>query len=304
LVNTFGVTGAPKDKSVNETAEAFKWQVKQSLGTQVDSAIQESVSMPGYVVTSDGNKIEGKISLVREYGFITEISIKREKEKKEVFAPHQVSQYGTSGTPVARATPGPKALGSNSGNEKVMQASTNNPYQSSIDKLPLAVNTAVNESSEEYFEWVMGMGTPGKNTEKSVPKDGYVRLKDGKELKGELQIKRLNTKDSKYYLSEFQIKNATGKFLYTQEEVVAYGINMGGTKPLKPGDMVEGYVIATNPRLISLPTAGGGGYRTEPKAGFVQLASGEVYIGQVSERQTLTGRGDITLKNIDGKETT
>jgi hypothetical protein len=34
LVNTFGVTGAPKDKSVNETAEAFKWQVKQSVSSQ------------------------------------------------------------------------------------------------------------------------------------------------------------------------------------------------------------------------------------------------------------------------------
>jgi len=296
-ITRFGLDNAPKDKSINETPDEFRFKMKFQLGGE-NPAILTSYKKVGYLETQEGNLYEGYLTIDKEYGFITLLEIKTNKEGKLEFLPHQVKRYGlNSGKPENQPVV-IKEYG-----DDVMQEAASHMLSSYIKTVPYAENEAKSEVSQKFYQWVLVGGSPGKFTEKSAEAEGYVILKNGKRVEGDLEIKRLNTKEEKYKLKEFKVKNDDGKNKFDPEQVQAYGLIgvESGIEKIKPGDKVGGYIVAKNPKVIKSPT-NFGGYKTEPKAGYIQSADGNVKIGLVSVRKTSQSRMDVTIEDFEGNE--
>ncbi len=74
-------------------------------------------------------------------------------------------------------------------------------------------------SSQELSKQAIANG--GKVTTKTKPMNGYVILRDGNTVKGELRLTDVNGN-----ITELQIKNSQGKFKYDSYEVKHYGLEL------------------------------------------------------------------------------
>lgn len=139
----------------------------------------------GYVVLKSGKRLEGKISLHGSSSAVNEIEF--EGDGKELkFPAASLKSYGLTNV---------------------------NPNASTS-----TAAAAVNDSPESMYEW-RNMGVVmGKVIQSTQPRAGYVILRNGQRLEGELKLRK---KDN--VLEDIEIKTPTGKEKFDVPEVAHYG---------------------------------------------------------------------------------
>jgi hypothetical protein len=140
---------------------------------------------PGYVVLKAGKKMEGKISLKGSESQIAEVLY--EGDGKELTFPvGSLKAYGLIGV---------------------------NPNASAV-----AATQPINESPESMYEW-QGRGiVMGKEIKVTVPRAGYIVLRNGTRYEGELKLRK-----KAGVLDDIDIKTATGKEKFDVPQVARYG---------------------------------------------------------------------------------
>ncbi len=140
---------------------------------------------PGYVVLKSGKKMEGKISLKGSESQIAEVLY--EGDGKELTFPvGSLKAFGLIGV---------------------------NPNASAA-----AATQPINESPESMYEW-QGRGiVMGKEIKVTVPRAGYVVLRNGTRYEGELKLRK-----KAGVLDDIDIKTATGKEKFDVPQVARYG---------------------------------------------------------------------------------
>lgn len=186
----------------------------------------------GYVVLKSGKRMEGKISLKGSPTAVAEISFQGDGKELD-FPAASLKAYGLVGV---------------------------NPNAStSTSSVP------VNESPENMYEWrSMGI-VMGKEIHHSVPRQGYMVLRDGTRYEGELKLKR-----KAGVLNELEIKTETDKQKADAANVARYGYTVSQE------EVEQGNLARMTKR--SLP-------------GSIQTASGTV-------------NGEVTIQPAPGKRYT
>lgn len=139
----------------------------------------------GYVILKSGKRMDGKISLIGSPSAVTEIAYKGDGKELN-FPAASLRAYGLINV---------------------------NPNASTSTS-----NVPVNESPESMYEWrSMGI-VMGKEIHHSVPRQGYMVLKDGTRYEGELKLKRRAG-----VLNELEIKTEAGKQKADAPTVARYG---------------------------------------------------------------------------------
>lgn len=275
-----------------------------------------SVFEPGYVLLLDGTKLEGELSIQGAcYNAISNITIKVTpnsslgitETKTWSFKPVSIVEYGLRDNPKMADEDNTTSSDNKLQEENLMVDAESNAFIEAgmydVHNIPYAKNTVINESSEKLFVWKMWSGTGKKHTEKSNSVDGFVNLKSGEKLTGELKLIRLNTQDEKYYIQDIMIKTESGKKNLTQADVISYGVtgNVFSSTAVKRTE-INGFKILEDPDLVVQHNESGG-YNTDFKTGFVELADGTVQIGSVMEKVSMRGAfKQIVFKDLDGNE--
>ena len=157
---------------------------------------------PGYVILNSGKKLEGEISLSGKNGNVTGIYF--EGDGKEINFP--LSAIKSYGLDVANNAGGTQADGYYSG--------------------PI-----ICDNNEDLFTW-RDMGVQmGKQINNTKPRNGYVIKRDGTEIEGQLQIKKVNGQ-----FHEFEVKAESGKFKIPARDVGHYGLQMHMAELNKNGE--------------------------------------------------------------------
>jgi len=139
----------------------------------------------GYVVLKSGKKMEGKISLKGSATQVDEVAY--EGDGKELTFPvASLKSYGLVG------------------------ANTNASVSTSVGP--------INESPESMYEWQNRGIVMGKEILATVPRAGFVVLKNGKRFEGELKLRK-----KAGVLDDIDIKTATGKEKFDVLQVASYG---------------------------------------------------------------------------------
>jgi hypothetical protein len=142
----------------------------------------------GYVVLKSGKRMDGKISLLGSASSISEVAYEGD-DKKLTFPAASLKSYGLTDIKAAAEV-----------------------------KAAAIAETAINESPESMYEW-RNMGVVmDKVITSTLPRAGYVVLKNGTRLEGELKLRR---KDG--VLTDIDIKTVSGKEKFDVPEVARYG---------------------------------------------------------------------------------
>lgn len=138
----------------------------------------------GYVVLKSGKRLEGKISLIGSVTLIKEIEFQGD-QKYLTFPLGSLQAYGLTNV---------------------------NPNASSLLGAP------INESPESMYEWrSMGI-VMGKEIQSTTPRAGYVVLRAGNKIEGELKLRK-----KAGVLEDIEVKTATGKEKFEAAQVARYG---------------------------------------------------------------------------------
>lgn len=158
----------------------------------------------GYFILKSGKKMEGKMALKGSPGHVDEFML--DNKGKTVSIPAgSVKSFGLYGY------------------------ANSNP-----DMQDANVAAPVPECPYEFFEWKSGnVITNGDTTKSTKPRNGYVVLRNGSRVTGDLKLIKHNG-----VLSEWSVKTANGKKKYGVGEVESYGLQLTINELTKDGTKV------------------------------------------------------------------
>lgn len=211
-VTSYGVDGATKDESINDTPGSFKFDESKLSGN--GSAYDQfgeiyalgkkySLQDEGYVVLKNGKRLEGTVRLKAMIYYVTEVSIKPDGQDDQVFPIEEVAHYGLNvNSNAAGRTDRESFLAYN-----ILQLKPIEVKGLTVSSNPKLIRRYFDDGSME-----------------SEFKAGYVVTADGETILGELQEKESydtpSLKFQEFEGKKYDLLNMIGKL---KKDFVEYG---------------------------------------------------------------------------------
>ncbi len=226
---------------------------------------KKTLAQEGYVVLKSGKRLDGIISLKGSPQYVEEINY--EGNGRQFLLPvSALASYGLQG---------------NNKSEGGTSATSYGP---------------INESPASMYEWKLVGEVMEKEIHVSVPRDGYVEMRNGKRYEGVLKLKK-----KAGVLTNFEVKTSSGKEKGKIQEVSRYGYNM--SKEELEQQQFEAMKLDYYPgKLISEDTETEGEIAIVPMAGkfYGKGVLFKTKNGKIKEFKA--DAVDVVIQRVEGKE--